>query len=759
MEDPSNPYGGADPPPNFGTNFVPPRVVTNTPPRVSHIVRRNAAGHWMDDNNGDWTEWVSGSKAAMSGRIQGWDLPDRDLAVIDTGSFEVRYAQRLMNICMAVGVNPVSGEIAVAGTDAINERRFEPNLKGVFLRVSLALVNPVTLSSRISDLNSHLDYATRSLPPAQRALGLGDPRGIEWNSAGTRAYITGMGSRNLIIVDSSGARINAEPIELPEGPTGMALDEARGRLYVWNRFASSISVVDTESGTVVTNVPVFDPTPEVVRKGRRHLYDTRDHSGLGIVSCASCHVDARMDRLAWDLGDPGGTMVTNSIGTPIGLAQKTFLFHPMKGPMVTQTLQDIITPTNAVGPGGQPFVEGVLHWRGDRTNLEAFNATFPNLLARETQLTTNEMAEFKGMLRSISFPPNYLRTLSNTLPASVSLAGFVGRTNSNGLRLQLPPGQPARVTFSSCARCHDPNTGLASTRTNQLQDLPRAGTEHAFKATQLRNLLERGGMDYSSTNSRAGFGFMHDGRVDTLSQFMIDGFPSEAPSDQEVADFVALMLCFNGSDLNFLTPLVGRPSQDVPASAGKQITFAPTAQPALLNAMLDLANRTNSRVELIIRGKKNGLMRQWLYRRGTGDFQADRHGEIAGTLGDVLAGGSSQFTASLVPENTGRRLALDRDEDGYYDTSEVETGFDPADASSHPGQILNVTKAGGNVLLSWRSAMGAKYAVEWRTNWPAGFAPWLAASPGSTSALPITVWTDSPPSGEMQRFYRVRMEP
>src|SRR5215204_4779516 len=33
----NGPYGGADPPPNAGPHFFPARVITNTPPRVSHI--------------------------------------------------------------------------------------------------------------------------------------------------------------------------------------------------------------------------------------------------------------------------------------------------------------------------------------------------------------------------------------------------------------------------------------------------------------------------------------------------------------------------------------------------------------------------------------------------------------------------------------------------------------------------------------------------------------------------------------------------
>ncbi|HEY0550498.1 MAG TPA: hypothetical protein VGF13_12920, partial [Verrucomicrobiae bacterium] len=444
----NSPYAGADPPPNAGANFSPARVITNTPPRVSHIVRKNSIGRWLDDNSGDWTEWVSGTNAALSSRVPGWDLPDRDVAIIDTSTFAVSYASGLMNLCMAIGVNPASGEISIVGTDGTNEKRFEPVINGVFLRVNLALVDPITRTNRLRDVNPHLDYITRTLPEPQRSQSLGDPRGIEWSSDGTRAYITGMGSRNLIIVNANGTRVQPQSVELGEGPTGLALDEPRARLYVWNRFSSSISVVDTSSGTVVANVAVFDPTPEIIRKGRRHLYDTRKTSGLGIISCASCHADARGDRLAWDLGDPAGVMVTNG----------GFAFHPMKGPMVTQTLQDIITPTNY---NGHSLTQQTLHWRGDRKGIEEFNHTFVALQSADTELTTNEMAEFKGMLSTIFFPPNFYRTFSNTLPATVPLPGHFGRVTNN-VALPLPPGNPsaALIPFGiNCITCHDFNTG------------------------------------------------------------------------------------------------------------------------------------------------------------------------------------------------------------------------------------------------------------------------------------------------------------
>jgi hypothetical protein len=102
------------------------------------IVKKGAAGRWMDDNNGDWTEFIRGTNAALTGRVAGWDMPDHDLAVIHTTKLSVAYASGLMNICMTVAVNPATGKITVAGTDALNQIRFQPVLESVFIRANLA---------------------------------------------------------------------------------------------------------------------------------------------------------------------------------------------------------------------------------------------------------------------------------------------------------------------------------------------------------------------------------------------------------------------------------------------------------------------------------------------------------------------------------------------------------------------------------------------------------------------------------------------
>ena len=61
----------------------------------------------------------------------------------------------------------------------------------------------------------------------------------------------------------------------------------------------------------------------------------------------------------------------------IDIIGQRFPMHPMKGAMVTQTLQDIINH--------EP-----LHWRGDRFGLEEFNGAFPGLLGRATGLTAGD---------------------------------------------------------------------------------------------------------------------------------------------------------------------------------------------------------------------------------------------------------------------------------------------------------------------------------------------------------------------------------
>ncbi len=721
---PAGPHGGQNPPPNQGTNFVPglnPGLPTNAmPPRVGLIVKKSGAGRWLDDNDGDWTEHVSGTNSVFSGRPPGWDVMEHDLAIIDTSSLNVSYVTALMNICMDIAVNPASGQIAVVGTDAMNQVRYEPALRGIFTRVNLALVTPPGGAKTVKDLNPHLDYIVRILPESERNKSIGDPRGIIWSLDGNRGYVTGMGSGNLVIIDANGNRVGRQAaLPLDEGPSGLALDEPRRRLYVLNWFSATISVVDTEAETVVSNVSLFNPTPSAIKAGRKHFYDTHKTSGLGQAACASCHVDGRFDRLAWDLGDPAGNLkLLTPTNSNFGRFPPTVTnhFHPMKGPMVTQTLQDII--------GHEPF-----HWRGDRDGLEQFNVTFTNLQGAASALTTNEMQELKGFLATITFPPNPYRRFDNSLSTNLPLAGhFALGHGALAAGQPLPKGNALaglnrfRLTGNAgCTHCHTLPSGVGPDLTwtgIQWRQFPTGtnGEHHAallaierssmlpFKIAQLRNLYEKAGMDLLHTTSQVGFGFFHDGSVDSLARFIQDSF--DFRDDQETADMVAFLVSFTGSDLppgSFVAPdrPPGLPARDVPASVGRQITVSDPTPAQLIDDMIALATSPTGRVDLVARGIREGLYRGWVFDRSTGRFQSDRNGEtILPKDLQALVKPTNPLTYTVVPRGSGVRLGVDRDEDGYFDLSEVEFGSDPGNPLSLATNTPPVLGAVGDQTIS-----------------------------------------------------------
>jgi hypothetical protein len=131
----------------------------------------------------------------------------------------------------------------------------------------------------------------------------------------------------------------------------------------------------------------------------------------------------------------------------------------------------------------------------------------------------------------------------------------------------------------------------------------------------------------------------------------------------------------------------------VPAAVGRQLTVTSPTAPQLLNEMLTLADSRANRVDLIAHGVQDSLNRGWLYDRSTGQFQSARNGEQI-RLHDLLAGASpdTELTFTIVPLGSGVRLGVDRDNDYYFDLTEVESGFDPLDPNSHgsnaPPQVI-----------------------------------------------------------------------
>jgi hypothetical protein len=763
---PFAPSGGQDPPPNDGTVFNPPInpqvAAVMDPPATGLIVRKNSAGRWLDDNQGDWTEWIHGSNAPFTGRLQGWDMPDLDLAVVNTSNYSVSYVSGLMNICMAVGVNPASGRVAVVGTDAMNQIRFEPILNGIFVRVKMALVDVSAPNGNVIDLNPHLTYQSPHSTPDQNVISVGDPRAVAWNADGTIGYVAGMGSDNVVVVDGQGNRAGTNStISVGQGPAGLALDGPRGRLYVYNRFDDSISTVTTSNQTVSATLQLFNPTPSVITNGRPFFYNSHFTSGLGQAACASCHVDARTDHLAWDLGNPAGDIIPIDPATEYetSLPYPTNNYHPMKGPMVTRTLQDVI--------GHEPF-----HWRGDNEGIEAFASTFTNLQGMSVGITSNQMQALKAFLGTIGFPPNPYRNFDNSLSTNFFTGEVALGRGALPAGAPLPPGNAVNgqldfqtVIVPGCSFCHTTPTGLGPdmrfvrnqwvqvpTSTNlshhvELVELPRS-SELPFKIPSLRNLFDKTGMDLLHTNSRAGFGFSHDGTVDALPRFIQDSF--QITNDQVTADLTAFLLSFTGSDLiqgsianpNFAP---GLPSLDTPAAVGFQTLLAATDESSILDRMIALASSASNRVDLVVKGNEGGLPRGWFFDRASGLFQSDRRAETETPAAlRAFAGAGSEQVYTLVPIGSGERIGIDRDADGFFDRDEL-------DAQKLAFTSCEFTAQG--ITLTWSAVPGFTYTLQYKTS--LNDPTWSNVASGATASTNFISQMDATATTNNSRFYRV----
>ena len=656
VRNPVGPYGGQVPVPNDGDTFNPP-LNPALPPKTntqSLVVKKQSDGRWLDDNDGDWTEIVSGGAGE---RMAGWDLQDRDVAIIDANSLSVSYQNTLGNILMAMSVNPASGEVYVVGTDATNHIRFEPNLKGTFMRHNVSRFLPGFGAADIIDLNPHLDYSRSSVTNPERLRSVGDPRAVAWRADGQTAYVSGMGSNNVIAIDAAGNRITEEPIEVGEGPTGIIVDETRGLAYVLNKFDAGISAIDMQSQQQISETRFFDPTPTVIKTGRRHLYNTITGSGNGTISCASCHVDGKWDRLAWDLGDPSGEMLDlNGIE-----------FHPLKGLKTTQSLIDILS-------SGFP-----LHWRGDQLEFGDFHLAFENLKGREP-VTEAAMREFEAFIGTTYYPPNPYRELS--IRSTANLRDLIRGPGTSFQRFTMPTftdNNAVGFWHEACGGCHNNHTGKgpsrSSFRASQYED-------NENLAPDLRPLYKKLGFYYDSADSTVGFGLMSDGVVDT------EFFKAQQSTDGYFFDYHGLLLGYSGgfTSWNPSNSAQIRPphnSQSSHHAVGEQATINGNSGDSDRVARLrDLADDsgTLSRARmqqddlgLVVHGILQGESRGFVYT-GNNTYQSDTDGQLVSHSDLLNAAGANNdepLTWTLVHDQVAQRLGVDRDADGIVNRDDI----------------------------------------------------------------------------------------
>jgi hypothetical protein len=610
-------------------------------------------------------------------------LPDRDVFIIDAEEdppVEIGHVTGVGTILFNLAVNPVNHRVYVSNLESRNHVRFKPALNGHVVENRVTIIDGTR--ARPVHLNPHIRYEKPFGPPGEIEKSLALPAGMEFSSDGRRLYVCALGSGKVGVLDEEGRVV--ERIAVGRGPTGLVLHEAAGRAYVMTRFDHSISVVDLKSRREVEVLSLrYDPEPSFIREGRPFLYDARITSGHGDSSCASCHIFGDLDSLAWDLGDPDGEVVPNPLVRPRPFAHYPLLpFHPLKGPMTTLSLRGL----RGAGP---------MHWRGDKNGggghlfdeRRAFltsRPAFQTLLGKETELAPADMDKFVDFVLALRYPPNPNANIDGSLTPRQEAGKeiFESDGNPNGLGGSGTP----------CTTCHAPPLGTSR--------LAVRTPEQDFKVPHLRNLYQKIGMfGYALPgivsifpyrletrptphmgDQVRGFGYTNDGSVPRLYDFFVRPMGLFAFKDdpgrsgvQKVREIEAFLLTFPTG----LAPIVGQ-----------QITLESSTFKSALDRFMILVKRADSGDgDLVLFGLAEDTVRGWLYLGEDGGkrhFQSDRRKErvLLSELEATVASGKAVLTAMIVPPGSGRRIAIDRDEDGALDRDELDHGSDPADPAS-----------------------------------------------------------------------------
>lgn len=666
-----------------------PALVTGVAdaPEVGIIVKFNGS-QWVDSIGRDWSDLVT------------FSLPDTDVFAFNANvtsplDFNLVEYSGVGTILFNMAVNPVSGKVYVTNTESPNHIRFEGSghhggstVQGHLSRSQISVLDPATQSVSVNHINQHIDYSklhTDNDPlvdaeiNAMRPHTLSIPLQIEVSSDGTTAYMAAMGSSKIGVfatadLEDPAFAANFDPttkstlyIDTAGGPTGFVLDETNGKLYVMQRFDHTIAEISLTTGDTLATHAIVDPEPASITEGRPFLYDGLLSSGNGESSCASCHIFGTMDQLAWDLGDPdvrvSATNNQPSLLSVLGAPTTSAPFHPMKGPMTTQTLKGMAT-------------HGAMHWRGDRVDglavddcdgssismaacdeelsFNNFRVAFEGLLGRDGMISANDMQKFTDFTLQMILPPNPVANLDNSFTTEqANAASFFNAGLTDG-------------GVITCNQCHvlDAASGFFGSGGFESQE----GEPQNFKVAHLRNMYDKVGLSGTSLFGSPGgtgamvrgFGYLHDGSVGSVRDFVAGSvFGLNATQIEEMTQ---LMLAFPSD----LAPIVGQ-----------QVTLDDT-NATVANPRVDMLRQRaqagftsfilgglTTECDLIVKAQINGQQRGWLMQPD-GSYLDDMGAIISDAALRSLAP-SSPLTFTCAVPGSGFRMALDRDEDSITD--------------------------------------------------------------------------------------------
>ncbi|MEZ5501645.1 MAG: thrombospondin type 3 repeat-containing protein [Halioglobus sp.] len=645
-------------------------------PEVGVIVKFDGS-KWRDSKGKDWSSSVK------------FSLPDHDVFSINANSLlagSVVSFDHVGTVLFNLVVNPVTGKVYVTNTELPNHVNFEgpgihggSTVQGHLSESRISVLDPSGPSVDVQHLNQHINYSLLHTTPganhaainAQKAYSLATPLQPVVSSDGSKLYVAAFGSAKIGVFDVADIENpnfendfdptaeSANYINTSGGPSGLVLDEAHNRLYVLTRFDNQVEVIDLDTNTSVETHPLHNPEPPEIVAGRPFLYDANLTSANGETSCSSCHIFGDLDQLAWNLGNPDDHVSTNTQPSSTILAPDT-TFHPMKGPMTTQTLRGMAT-------------HGGLHWRGDRVDgffgtdpcaeptgapcsedhsFRNFIVAFEGLVGMEGTITPAQMQQFSDFTLEIMLPPNPIRALNN-VPSAAAAAG------------QNTFNNKVSDTVATCNGCHELNPAKGLFGSDGKQSF-EGETQH-FKVPHMRNIYQKIGMFGQSTSPTntgeqiRGFGFLHDGSVDTVNHFLDASVFSLNATEQ-----------LNLESFSFEFP------SDLAPVVGQQVTLTSTNSAAVnarINLLIQRANTNFSSLmmggvvkecDLIVKGSYGGVERGWVHE-ANGQFRSDVNDVVTDATLRGYAATQGPLDSYLRTPGSGVRMGINRDEDAVLD--------------------------------------------------------------------------------------------
>jgi DNA-binding beta-propeller fold protein YncE len=672
-------------------------------PETGMIVKYNPVSKkWEDELKRDWSKAVP------------FTLPDKDVFAVDANTLsEKAFFTSVGNTLFNMVANPVTGALYVTNLDVNNLTKFEGPGKfgGSTVQGKLALARVSVIANgqvQARHLNKHLDYGKLASDPTfdftQKNHSLALPLEMAVTNDGKTLYVTAYGSNKIGVFNTADIERNtfdprtasANYITLPGlgGPSGVVLDEDKGQMYVMTRFDDTVRVVSLSSKSELSNVALKNPEPANIIEGRPFLYDAFNTSANGEASCASCHIFGEEDATAWNLGNPDDEVTTAAIPgkytealvfpvaklifgvkSKINGDDKPNNFHPMKGPMMTQTLHGMRN-------------SGAMHWRGDRaTGLYGkdvrdsnvsflnFGGAFQGLIGAPTPMSKENMQKFADYQLNTYMPPNAVRNLDNSLTTAQAngLAFYTGTRPADGINVKLPGVEVSQT----CNGCHtlDPAQGLYGTGTFRTFE----GLPQTVKVAPLRNLYQRVGMfgapsmnffQLAGTGNTGeqvrGYGFTHDGAVDTIFRFfhaivfrnqLGAGFPAGAAGTQLRADMEQFMLAFDGD----LAPIVG---QQITLNSGNGAQVGARIDLLIARAKAPFVSKEAggnvTECDLVASVVEGGTRRGLVFDVSANTFVSqDGSSRSDAALRALAKVAGQEVTYTCTPPGTGRRVAFD----------------------------------------------------------------------------------------------------